>query len=141
MNGVQYRKTEHRRGEHGENFGKIGREQELDRFPYIVVYSSAFLDRRNDRCEIVVGKHHVRDIFRHVRARYAHSDSDIRVFDRRSVVDAVAGHRGHFSERAPCVDDAHLMLRLNAGIDRKVLHALRKFFVGDPVEFRARYRL
>ncbi len=52
-----------------------------------------FLDRGDDRREVVVGEHHVGRLLRHVGAGDAHRDADVGGLERRRVVDAVAGHR------------------------------------------------
>ena len=62
------------------DFAHVRAEQELYRLADVVVNSSAFLDSRDDGCKIIVGKHHIRNVFGDVSTCDAHSDTDIRGF-------------------------------------------------------------
>ena len=66
---------------------------EADVLHEVVVDRPAALDRGDDRGEVVVGEDHVPGFLRDLGAGDAHRDADVGALERRSVVDAVAGHR------------------------------------------------
>ncbi len=53
----------------------------------------------------------------------AHRDADIRLLQRRRIIDTVSGHRDQFALTLPCFDDADLMLRCDTRIDAHLFQA------------------
>ena len=134
---LEDREAEHRRNENAQHLAHVRAEQELDRTLDIVINAAALFDRADDGGEVIVGKHHVGHIFRHVRAGDAHADADVRRADARRIVDTVAGHGGDEAGIPPGLDDAGLVLRLHAGIDADVLQAAGKRGVVHGAQLRA----
>ena len=120
-----------------EDLAEVGGEQELNRLADIVVNPPAFLHCGNNGGKIVVRKHHISHIFRHIRTGNAHPDSDIRRFNRGRIVDAVARHRGDHAALFPCAHDAHLMLRLHACINGIAVHLAFKGLIVHLAELCA----
>ena len=112
----------------------VAGQQELDGLADVVIDPAALLHGGDDGGEVVVAEHHVRHVFRHVRAGDAHAHADIRGLDGGRVVDAVAGHGGDGALAPPGVDNADLMLRLHPGIDAVLLHRLVQFLIGEAVQ-------
>ena len=134
MDGVEEREAEERRRKDAEHLAHVRAEQELDGLAYVVVDAAALTYGGDDRREVVVGEHHVRDVFRHVRAGDAHADADVGGLDGRRVVHAVARHGRDGAAAAPRVHNAHLVLRLDAGIDAVLPDGLRQLLVAHAVE-------
>ena len=123
------------------DLAEVGREQELNALADVVVDPSALRDRADDRCKVVVGKDHVGNVLCDVGSGDAHADTDVGVLYRGCVVDSVAGHCGDAAAGAPCVDDFHLMLRLNAGIYGIFRDKVFELLVAVLIYFGAGYRL
>ena len=70
-----------------------------------------FLDGGDNRREVIVEQCHARRLLADVRAGDAHGDSDVRLFQGRRVVDAVAGHRHDLPTGLPGFHDAQLVSR------------------------------
>src|SRR5262249_29775583 len=83
------------RSQKGQNERDEQDEHEADVLGEVVVDLSALLDGINDGGEVVVGEDHAPSVLRHVGTA-THGDADVCRFDRRGVVDPVAGH-GHHS--------------------------------------------
>ncbi len=81
------------------------------------VDTTAFLHRVDDGGEVIVGKNHVGDVLGDVGAGDAHAHADVGALDGRGVVHAVAGHGDNVAQALPSVDDAGLVLGLDAGVD------------------------
>jgi len=60
----------------------------------------------HDRAEVVVGKHHMRRLSRYIAAPTAHSDTDMGLFQGRSVVHTVSGDGDDLAKIAQTGDDA-----------------------------------
>ena len=81
--------------------------------------AAALAHRRDDGGEVVVGQDHVGRLLGDVGAGDAHRDADVGRLQRRRVVDAVAGHRDDVAVGLQRVDDAQLVLRRDARVDRR----------------------
>ena len=79
---------------------------------------AALAHRLDDGREVVVGEDHLRRLLGHLGAGDAHGDADVGRLQRRRVVDAVAGHRDDVAVGLQRVDDAQLVRRRDAGVDR-----------------------
>ena len=137
VHGLQDNKAHERGKEHAQHLAHIGAQQELDGLADVVVNAAPFLHGVDDCGEVVVGQHHIGHVLCNVRAGDAHADADIRALDAGRVVDAVARHGCDKAVFAPCVDDAHLVLGLHAGIHAVTADHFRKPVVGDVVQLRA----
>ena len=76
---------------------EIHRQLKHDKFPYAVKNRAPVKNRFCDRGEIVVKNHDIASVFGDFRAA-SHGKADIRPFERRSIVDAVARHADHKSQ-------------------------------------------
>ena len=131
---VQQCEAQQRGEEHAQHLAHVAGQQELDGLADVVIDPAALLHGGDDGGEVVVAEHHVRHVFRYVRAGDAHAHADIRGLDGGRVVDAVAGHGGDGALAPPGVDNADLMLRLYPGIDAVLLHRLVQFLIGEAVQ-------
>ena len=101
----------------------------MDRLADVIVYPAAFLDGADDGGKVIVGKHHIGNVFGDIGAGYAHTDADICAFYGRCVVYAVAGHCGDIACLAPRRNNARFMLGLNARIDAYILKFALKLLI------------
>ena len=83
----------------------------------VAVDAPAQAHRRHQRREIVVDQHQGGSFAGDVRAAAAHRHADVRGAQRRSVVDAVAGHRDDIAIRLEGLHQAQLVLGLRARVD------------------------
>ena len=123
--------------EDAKHLAHVRAEQELDRLADVAVHAAAFLDSADYRCKVIVREHHVGGVLGDVGAGDAHADADVGGLDAGRVVDAVACHGGDVARLAPCVYDAGLVLRLDAGVDADIFELLLKLLVAHLVELRA----
>ena len=76
----------------------------------VVVNPAPELDRTDDRREVVVQQHERGSFARHVGTTAAHGDADMGRFERRHIVDAVAGHRDDLAVGFQGRHDAQFLL-------------------------------
>ena len=131
-------KADERGDKHREDLGKVCRKQELDDLADVVVDATALFAGTDDGGEVVIGKHHVGDVLGDVGTGDAHANADVGALDGRGVVDAVARHGHDLVARLPSLDDAGLVLGLNAGVHAVVLDVRVEFLVAHAVEVGAR---
>ena len=127
-------KADERGDKHREHLGKVGRKQELDDLADVVVDATTLFAGTDDGGEVVVGEHHISDVLSNVGAGDAHTDADVGALDGRGVVDAVAGHGDDLVARLPGLDDAGLVLGLDAGVHAVVLDVRVELLVAHAVE-------
>ena len=72
-----------------------------------------------------------------VGAGDAHRHADVRLLERRRVVDAVAGHRRRRARALEHLDQPHLVLRSDAGDDADVVDLLAGLLVAHGRELGA----
>ncbi|EXI66264.1 MAG: hypothetical protein AW07_04610 [Candidatus Accumulibacter sp. SK-11] len=121
------RHAEQRRGEHGDDGADIGGKLEADKLDDVVVDGASFLDSAHDGGEVVVGEHQGCGLLRDRGAGDAHGDADVGGFQRRGIIDAVAGHRDDMAARLQGLDDAQLVFGRDAGEDGGALgHRTRR---------------
>ena len=136
MNRFQNNEPKDAGKEYAQYLAHIGAKQELDRLADIVVDPSSLAYRADNCCKIIVCKHHIGNVFRNVRARNSHADSDIRIFDAWRVVDAVPRHGGDTTVFPPCVNDTDFMFRLNPCIHTELCNPAVQFFVAHFIQLR-----
>ena len=101
----------------------------MDRLADVIVYPAAFLDGADDGGKVIVGKHHIGNVFGNVGAGYAHTDADIGAFYGRCVIYAVAGHCSDIACLAPRGNYARFVLGLYARIDAYILKFALEFLI------------
>jgi len=136
MHRLEDGEAEQRREKNRENLRQIGGEQELDRLADVVINPSTFADSRNDGGKVVVRQNHIGDILGDIGSCDTHADADIGIFDGRRVVDAVARHRSDLAFFTPCIDDAGLMLRLNARVNGIFFDGGFEILIRDFIKLR-----
>ena len=124
--------------EEGEDLRDIARDQELDHLLDVAVDPPAFADRLFDGGEIVVEEDHIRRVLGDVRARDAHRDADVRLFEGGAVVDAVPRHRGDFARAFEGLYYAQLVRGGHSCEHHRVAHGGIELLVGHTVQFRPR---
>ena len=108
--------------QHGEaRDGDVDREDEGDGLLDVVENAPPQPHRRHDGREVVVEQDQGCRLARDVRAAATHGDADVGGLERRSVVDAVAGHGDDLPICLQRHYDAQLLLGYDAG---KYLHLL-----------------
>ena len=85
----------------------MDREREGDGLADVVVDAPAEANRGDDRRKVIVEQDQGRRFARHVRAASSHGDADVRGFQGRCVIDAIAGHGHDFPTGLEGHDDAH----------------------------------
>ena len=93
-----------------------------------------FADGRDDAREIVVEQHHRGRLARDVGADFAHGHADVGALQRRRVVHAVARHRDELALRLKRLDDADLLLGIDARVHAQMPHAVRQLRVAQAGE-------
>src|SRR5699024_6495459 len=121
VDGVQQSEAQQGGAEHAQHLAHVGGQQELDGLADVGVDAAAFLHSAHDGGKVVVGQHHVGHVLGDVGAGDAHAHADVGRLDGGGVVDAVAGHGGDGAVALPGGDDAHLVLRLDAGVNAVLL--------------------
>ena len=82
-------------------------------------------------------RNHVGDVLGDIGTGDAHANADVGALDGRGVVHAVAGHGDDVAQALPSVDDASLVLGLDAGVDGNLGDAGLEVLIGDLVELGA----
>ena len=103
---------------------RLPARRELHELADVVVDAAAFFHGRDDRGEVVVEQHHRGGFLRYIGAGDTHRHADIRAFQRRRVVHAVAGHCNDMAAILERLDDVEFVFRRNAREDRNVLDHL-----------------
>ena len=97
--------------QHHQNLAEVAGEQEVHRFADVIVNAPAAANRGDHGGEVIVGQYHVRRTLGDVGAGLTHRAPDVRRFERRGVVDAVAGHGDDLALALPRLDDAKFIGR------------------------------
>ena len=90
-----------------------------------------------DGGEVVVGEHHLRRFLGGLGAAVAHRHPDVRPFQRRRVVDAVAGHCHRQTSGLQRLDQAQLMQRAGSGVDVGISRPSGQCLVVELVQIAA----
>mmetsp|Transcript_11360 Transcript_11360/g.25637 ORF Transcript_11360/g.25637 Transcript_11360/m.25637 type:complete len:407 (-) Transcript_11360:1767-2987(-) len=123
--------------EDGSNLADVAADHVADESLHVVVDRSSLRHRGDDRVEVVVRKHHVARLLRHLRARDAHCHANVREFECGRVVHAVARHRRNLAVHLQRLHNLDLILRRCARKDVALEHNLVQFLVCHHVELRA----
>ena len=134
---LQNRKSAKSGNKNTDNFAEIGRKQELNTFTNIIENTSSLCNCADNRSKVVIGKNHIRNILCNIRSGYPHTDTDIGILYRRSVIHTVSRHSSNTAAFAPCVYNTNLVLRLYTGIYRIFRHKLVKFLVAVLIDLGA----
>ncbi|OQA12383.1 MAG: hypothetical protein BWY63_03760 [Chloroflexi bacterium ADurb.Bin360] len=86
-------RTAHHKQDEGNRLGCVAGEDIAQEFLDVEVDAPPLLHRTDDRGEVVIRQNHVGGFFRHICTAEAHSDTDIRLFERGGIIDPVTGHR------------------------------------------------
>ncbi|GBE13270.1 hypothetical protein BMS3Abin13_01568 [bacterium BMS3Abin13] len=84
----------------------------------VVEDAAPLFNRGLNGAEIVVDKHHVGGILGHLGAGYPHGHADIRLFQGRGIIDAVAGHGHHVTSGLQGLHQAQFLVRRHPGEHR-----------------------
>ncbi len=123
--------------EQHQDLRQIAAEQVDHELPDVLKDHPSFLDRDTDRREAVVLENDVGRLLREVRPPPAHGNADVRLAERRGVVDPVAEHRDDLSATLERGDDAQLRLRTRPAEGAGGGHDLVEFRVGEPLDIGA----
>ena len=122
--------------EDGYNLSNVGRNEVANELLGVVVDAAALLDSRLNSSEVVIGKDHISGKLGHVGSR-AHSDTNVTLLKRRSVVYSIASHSNNFANRLQEVDELALVRRLGAGEKRSGTGGLELIGFAEIVELTA----
>ncbi len=114
------RQAEKRREQHREYLARIARHRVADELQDIVEDAATFADSADNRREVVVQEHHVRRFPRSIGALLAHCHTDVGAFERRCIINAVAGHCDELTMGLQGFDDVDLLCRVDASIDARI---------------------
>ena len=81
MNRLKESKAKHGGKENREHFGQIRGEQKLNGVTNIIINSSALIHCGNDSGKVIVGKHHIGNIFCYIGTGDTHTHTDIGIFN------------------------------------------------------------
>ena len=132
--------VEQGRAEEGEHERDQLEHHEADVLVEVRVELAALLDGVDDRCEVVVGEDHSPGVLRDLGTA-AHGDADVGGLDRRSVVDAVAGHRDDVALLLQRLGEEHLVLGSDAADDADRVDPVESLLLGESGEVGAEDRL
>ena len=97
-----------------EELQRLHRETERKR--QLEVMTADLRAQKGQLTDVVVNQGDVRRFDGDVAADAAHRDADERLFQRRSVIDAVADHADRFARLLKAVDDRQFLLRQAVGV-------------------------
>ena len=133
----RHRQRAYRREQHCQYGAEVTGKQELYRMLYVLIDIPSVFHGFHDSGKVVVRQHHGSRVLRDLASRYAHSHSDISLFESRCVIDAVSRHCHDIALVLPCSDDPYLVLRRNSGVHGNTLHVILKLLVVHTVYGRA----
>src|SRR5215831_5050135 len=88
-------------------------DDEYDSLAEVVVDAPAQFYCSHKGSKIIIQQDNRCSLTRHVGAAAAHGNADVRRFERRRIVDAVAGHRDDLSPVLQEIDNPKLLVRSN----------------------------
>ena len=103
------------RQEHGHYFSQVGGKKENDGFLNIFVNPPPFHNGFFYGSEIIVCEYNIRSLLGHIRSCHPHGNADIRRFEGRRVVDAVACHSHNIPLFLKTFYNTYLVFRGNPG--------------------------
>jgi hypothetical protein len=110
----QRRPVQQRGDQRQQDHRHVHREHKPRGVGDVVVDAPALADGAHDAGEAVVQQHQCGGLARHVGAALAHGHADVGGFQGRGVIDAVTGHRDDFTALLQQMDQAQLLLGLQA---------------------------
>eukprot|EP00968_Pinguiococcus_pyrenoidosus_P027740 scaffold7439_cov286-Pinguiococcus_pyrenoidosus.AAC.1 len=110
---LTYQSGEENRGD----LADVAADEEADEALHVVIDAAAFLDGRDNRRKVVVGKNHVGSLLRYFGSRHAHRDADGCLLQCRRIVHAVPRHRGDLAHVRKHLHEPLLVARLRAAED------------------------
>ena len=122
--GDRHGEAEKDRHRNNQRLRHVGRQQEQHRLLDVIVDRPAFLHRRSNRGEVVVGQNHPRGLFGHLGALDSHRDANVGLLERGRIVHAVTRHRHDLPVGLDRLHQPQLVLRTRAGKDVDVADAL-----------------
>mmetsp|Transcript_5320 Transcript_5320/g.10923 ORF Transcript_5320/g.10923 Transcript_5320/m.10923 type:complete len:562 (-) Transcript_5320:1568-3253(-) len=111
-------KAQCRRKENGRHLSDVGRDEVPNEGLHIIVNRTSLLHGVDDRRKVIVGENHIGSFFCHFRPGQPHGDTDIRLFQGRSVVDAISRHGHDTSLRLEKFDQLLFVFGLRPGKDQ-----------------------
>ena len=130
-------KANQRCNKDGNNLCKVGTQEELDALTNVVVDAPSLFAGANDGGKVIVSQNHICNALGNVGTSNTHTNTNISAFDGRSVVNAVTRHSCNHALFAPSINNANLVLRLNACINANCLNTLLKLFVRNLIKLCA----
>ncbi len=132
--GERHRQPEQRCDQQCQDFPEVPCEHELHELADVVIDAATLTHCTDDRRKVVVEQHDVRCLARNVSAHAAHSDADVRLLQRRCVIDAIARHRDEFTPILQRLDDRDLLLGVHPRIDPSFMGTRREICGIHPHE-------
>ena len=125
------------RNKDGNYLSKVGAQEELDALTNVVVDASSLFAGANDGGKVIVCQNHICNTLGNVGTSNAHTNTNISALNGRRIVNAVARHGCNHALFAPGINNANLVLRLNACINAKSLNTLLKLFIRNLIKLCA----
>ena len=120
---------------------QVSRHDEQNGLFQVIVDPAPLFDRAGNSGKVVIGQDHIGGLFGHLSALNAHGDPDVGLTQRRSVIDAIAGHANHFTVILQRFHQAQLVLRAGAGKDIELHGGFRQLGVIHMLQLVAGHRL
>ena len=89
----------------------------------------------HQRCQIIIGQHHVCRLPCHIGAAFAHCHADIGFLDRRCIVDTIAGHGNDLATPLVSPNQPQLVCRIDTGKDGILVNALVQLGISQGIQF------
>ena len=125
------------RNEDGNDLSKVGAQEELDALTNVVVDASSLFAGTNNGGKVIVSQNHICNTLGNVGTSNAHTNTNISALNGRRIVNAVTRHGCNHAFFAPGINNANLVLRLNACINAKSLNTLLKLFIRNLIKLCA----
>ena len=119
--------------EQGGCLPAVSRQHHGDNFLQVIVDGTAFPNRSDDRCEIVVDKDYLGCGLGRLGPFATHGDADIGLLQSGRVVYAVAGHRDHVALALQRLHQSKLVGRTCASEHRYPVHHGDEAFIGQQL--------
>ncbi len=100
--------------------GNVHRDYENDGLAQVGEHPASVPNRSHEGGEVVVQQYQGGRLARHVAAPRTHRHADVGRFQRRGVIDAVAGHRDHVPAGAKGLHQPQLLFRLDPAEDVRI---------------------
>lgn len=99
------------------HLANIGGNQVADKCLHVAVDAAALLNSLDNGCEVVISKHHVRDLLSNLSAGNTHSNADVGLLKSWGIINTITSHGNNFTHVDEDLDKLTLVSGLDSGED------------------------